>query len=61
MNKVCDCGNDKFHIGNSNNKDCIIYMCSKCHSVYDNKGKKIIVESIINKGTIVHINGINKN
>jgi len=47
---TCKCGNDQFHIGSNNG----IAMCSKCHTIYNDKGEELMLNSDIkDKGEVV--------
>jgi DNA-directed RNA polymerase subunit M/transcription elongation factor TFIIS len=45
MNKlICKCGNDMFHVGTNDELTMLHVMCSKCKTVYDDKGREVNTE-----------------
>lgn len=47
---ICKCGNDKFYVGTNGE----YAICSKCHTVYNNKGEEVEINNPIQEhgGTV---------
>ena len=51
---ICKCGNRWFH-ADSNKK---LFMCSMCHSMYDDKGNERTINKESYKGNIVYLKSV---
>jgi hypothetical protein len=43
---ICKCGNDMFHVGTNGELTEQYVMCSKCKTIYTDKGREVKLEGL---------------